>query len=59
MEHKALYSYGICWTAETPQERMRRGGTAHPPWKASILKWNSTFFFIRAIKSVLKEQKDT
>jgi len=42
---RVLDSYGRCGKVETPQERMRRGGSAHAPWKASILEWESIYAF--------------
>ncbi|WP_090743651.1 hypothetical protein [Mesobacillus persicus] len=35
LERKALDSCGSSGTGETPQERERRGGSAHAPRKAS------------------------
>jgi hypothetical protein len=41
---------GRCGKAETPQERMRRGGSAHAPRKASNLEWKSTNTYLNSNK---------
>jgi hypothetical protein len=45
LNRRVLDSCGKCRKAETPQERMRRGGSAHAPRKASIMEWKSTYTF--------------
>jgi hypothetical protein len=44
---RVLDSCGKYGKAETPQERMRRGGSAHAPRKASILEWKSTYRILK------------
>jgi len=43
--------------AETPQERMRRGGSAHAPRKASILEWISTYTYLNSNNVYENSQK--
>jgi len=46
----AKASEGDAGRLETPQERMRRGGSVHAPRKASIPTFQSTNAFLKATK---------